>query len=372
MKRFSLPDLGEGLHDAEIVAWHVASGEEVTTGQLLVSVETDKAVVEIPSPVSGRIEKLIGEEGDIVEVGSVLIEFEGAEDEAPPAIVGTIPGPETARAPARTKAGEALNVRAAPAARALAHQLNVDLKRIEGTGPRGTITRADVAATAPSQAATLPPGEPMKGMRRAMSRHMREAHAEVVPATVTVDADVEDWPEDSDAMVRIVRAVAVAAAREPALNCWYNDARQERILCEQVDIGVAVDTADGLIVPVVRDVGHLRAEELATELGRVTAAAQMRELALEDMRGQTITLSNFGAIAGRHAALVVIPPQVAIIGAGRIEPRAVAFRGAPVVRRILPLSLTFDHRAVTGGEATRFLAAMLADLESESKEEIQS
>ena len=351
MAGFNLPDLGEGLHEAEIVAWHVSAGEHVTTGHPLVSVETDKAVVEIPSPQSGRIEKLFGAPGDVIEVGDPLVEFAEAEAADSGTVVGTIPD-----------AARPVGIKAPPAVRALATRLGVTLSSVMPTGPGGTVTRADVEAAAEGDGR---PTEPLRGMRRAMARRMAEAYAEVAPATATGEADVDDWPADTDVTVRLIRAMVAGCKAEPALNVWYDSHAGERHLHDHVDLGIAVDTADGLIVPVLRDVGGRDTADLRRGLAALEAAVEARSVPPAELRGQTITLSNFGSIGGRFASLALLPPQVAILGAGRIAPRVVPYDGAPAIRRILPLSLTFDHRVVTGGEAARFLMAAVAELEKE-------
>jgi pyruvate dehydrogenase E2 component (dihydrolipoamide acetyltransferase) len=359
MRAFRLPDLGEGLEEAEIVAWHVSEGDHVVADQPLVSVETDKAVVEVPSPRSGRIARLHGSPGDIVKVGAPLVEFDDGEARDTGTVVGELE-PGKAKAPAAApRRGPA---RVMPAIRALAAKLGVDLDTVTGTGPDGTITRGDVERAAAGLAMAAEP-EPLRGMRRAMAQRMAAAHAEVAAATVTDEADIDDWAEGEDITIRLVRAIAAAAAAEPSLNAWYNHQAGERRLATRVDVGIAVDTEGGLIVPVLRNVGARNREDLRAGLDRLRADAAARSIPPEELRGATITLSNFGMIGGRFASLVVVPPQVAIIGAGRIEPRVLAREGRPAVRRVLPLSLTFDHRAVTGGEAARFLRALRDDLE---------
>jgi pyruvate dehydrogenase E2 component (dihydrolipoamide acetyltransferase) len=252
-----------------------------------------------------------------------------------------------------------------PAVRALARKLDVDLELVEATGPGGFITRADVERAAKSLSHTGP-AEPLRGLRRAMAQRMTAAHAEVVPASVTDDADIDDWRKGEDATIRLVRAIAAACKAEPALNAWYNAGAGERRLIERVDLGIAVDTGGGLIVPVLRNVAERDASDLRTGLDRMRADAVARSIPPGELRGATITLSNFGMIGGRFASLIVVPPQVAIIGAGRIAQRVVAHLGQLAVRRVLPLSLTFDHRVVTGGEAARFLMALKSDLEQAS------
>jgi 2-oxoisovalerate dehydrogenase E2 component (dihydrolipoyl transacylase) len=363
MRKFMLPDLGEGLEEAEIVTWYVNEGDHVVTDQPLVSVETDKAVVEIPSPSSGRIAHLFGTKGDIVKVGTPLVEFaEGAEQDTGTIVgeLGTGAHPsaaEIASAPPTEQEPQAF-----PAVRALARKLDVALELVEGTGPGGIITRADVERVAKGMSQTGP-SEPLRGMRRAMAQRMTAAHAQIVPATVTDEADIDDWRPGEDVTIRLARAIAAACKAEPALNAWYNSVTGERRLIERVDLGIAVDTEGGLIVPVLRNVAERSVSDLRTGLDRLRADAIARSTPPAELRGATITLSNFGMIGGRFANLVIVPPQTAIVGAGRISQRVVAHRGQPAVRRLLPLSLTFDHRVVMGGEAARFLVALKSDLE---------
>lgn len=365
MRQFLLPDLGEGLEEAEIVAWHVTEGDHVVADQPLVSVETDKAVVEVPSPVSGRIARLFGGKGDLVKVGAPLVEFaEGAEADTG-TVVGELRSTEAKRETPQAPAGEPARgkpVQVLPAVRALARKLDVDLNLVHASGPGGTVTRADVERAAKSLT-EAGPAEALRGMRRAMAQRMAAAHAEVVPASVTEEVDIGGWASGEDATIRLVRAIASACTAQPSLNAWYNAAAGERRLVKRVDIGIAVDTEGGLIVPVLRNVAERDAPDLRAGLDRMRADAAARSIPPDELRGATITLSNFGMIGGRFASLVVVPPQVAIVGAGRIGDRVAVHEGQPAVRRVLPLSLTFDHRVVTGGEAARFLVALKLDLE---------
>ena len=274
MRQFLLPDLGEGLEEAEIVAWHVTEGDHVVADQPLVSVETDKAVVEVPSPQSGRIARLFGAKGDLVKVGAPLVEFA----EGPEADTGTVVG-ELARRSATAQRRErqpsrkrAKPIQVLPAVRALARKLDVDLNLVQASGPDGTITRADVERAAKSLT-EAGPAEPLTGMRRAMAQRMAAAHAEVVPASVTDEADIGDWPAGEDATIRLVRAIAAACKAEPSLNAWYNAAAGERRLVKRIDIGIAVDTEGGLIVPVLRNVAERDARDLRAGLDRMRADA---------------------------------------------------------------------------------------------------
>ena len=363
MRTFALPDLGEGLHEAEIVAWHVSAGDHVVADQPLLAVETDKAVVEIPAPWSGRIARIHGHPGDVVATGAPLVDFDDGARADAGAVVGELPPQQEAGPRGRLPGGRG-GVKATPAVRSLARRLGVDLAAVRPSGPGGVVTAADIERAAATLEDAAPP-EPLRGPRRAMADAMARAHAEIVPATVTDEADVERWPSGTDPTARLVRAVVAGCRAEPALNAWLDARAGERRLHEHVDLGVAVDTPDGLLVPVVRAADTLDPGALQARLGSLIQSARDRTIALGDMRGATITLSNFGPLGGRHASLVVVPPQVAILGAGRIAPGVVAVAGAPVVHRLIPLSLTFDHRGVTGGEAARFLAAVIADLEGE-------
>jgi 2-oxoisovalerate dehydrogenase E2 component (dihydrolipoyl transacylase) len=354
MRQFTLPDLGEGLEEAEIVAWFVNEGDHVTADQPLVSVETDKAVVEVPSPRAGTIAHRFGEKGDLVKVGAPLVEFAEGSDKDAGAIVGEV---AQEAPPVKPDETTARGLQVLPAVRALARKLDVDLNLVQGSGPAGMITRDDVERAARSLA-EAGPAEPLKGMRRTMAQRMTLAHAQVVPTTVSDEVSIEAWSDRTDITIRLVQAIAASCKAEPSLNAWYDSEAGSRRLLSRVDIGLAIDLEGGLIVPVLRNVGERDSADLRAGMERMRADAAARSIPPEELRGATITLSNFGMIAGRFASLVVVPPQVAIIGAGRAEQRVVAEAGQAAVRRILPLSLTFDHRAVTGGEAARFLAAL--------------
>jgi len=359
MSTFVLPDLGEGLQEAELVAWHVGEGDHVVADQPLVSVETEKAVVEVPSPQDGKIARLCVQPGERVKVGGPLVEFE----EGPRTDTGTIVGELSAQPPPVPQAApQAPVVKAAPAVRALAQRLGVDLAQVAASGPGGAVTSADVERAARAQT-SAGPVEPLAGVRRAMAVNMARSHAEIVPATVSDEADIAAWPPRSDVTIRLARAIAAGCAASPGLNAWYDGRTMERRLLKQIDLGLAVDTEDGLFVPVLRNIGGRDAADLRRGIEAMKKDVRARTVPVAELRGQTITLSNFGMFAGHFAALVIVPPQVAILGAGRITERPVVADGKLAAHRILPLSLTFDHRAVTGGEAARFLKAAIEDLE---------
>lgn len=369
MRTFRLPDLGEGLQQAEVSAWHVRENDDVAVDQPLLSVETEKALVEIPSPRAGKIKRLLAKTGDLLPVGGALVEFADGSDERPEAgtVVGRLDSSATpVRDAVATGDGAAApaRVRAAPAVRALAQRLNVDLAIVTPTGPNDTVTAKDVERVS-RILKEVGPLEMLRGVRRAMARSMSQAHAEVAPVTVNDDADLQAWwGGDQLLMLRLIRAIAAGCKVEPALNAWYDGRAVGRRVLESIHLGVAVDTPDGLFVPVLRDIGCRTPEDLLAGLERLRNDVRARTIPPEELRGYTFILSNFGTFGGRYANPIVQPPTVAILGAGRVRDEVVAVHGQPAVHAILPLSLTIDHRAVTGGEATRFLSAVIADLES--------
>lgn len=367
MSVFNLPDLGEGLAEAEIAQWLVRAGDEVSVDTPLVSVETDKAVVDIPSPQAGQIQRLCAQVGDVVRTGEPLLEFaQGKRENVPDSgtVVGTVTTSddriEELATPVNRKDGGA--VKALPAVRALARKLGVDLSVVSPSGPEESVTAEDVNRVA-RRLKELGPLELLRGPRRTMAMKMAQAGAEVVPATLFDDANIHHWPQQSNVNVRLLRAMAAACRSEPSLNAWYDAHSLGRRVLGNIDIAIAVDSKDGLFTPVVRDVAGLSDAELAAEIERLKKQTAGRSIEAQQMRDYTITLSNFGMISGRYAMPVVVPPTVAILGAGRIVERAVVLDDEVVIRRLLPLSLTFDHRAVTGGEAARFMAALLRELE---------
>jgi len=401
MQRFNLPDLGEGLQDAEIVRWHVAVGDRVAVDQPMVAMETAKAVVEVPAPFAGVIAALHGKPGDSIATGAPLVDFEGgaqpgAAAAATPAAAagqraapaGTSQGgvvgqmPETDEVISATPAGSRTGrgrIRAVPAARELARRTNVDIETLSGSGPNGLVTLDDVINAGSAGSGRLPLAtssmrpaadlsetgelEVLRSLRRAMAQSMTLARDNVMECTVFDDADIEGWQQGGDYTVRLLRAIAAGCHAEPGLNAWFDGTHQGRRVFHHIQVGIAVDTPDGLLVPVIRDVGNRDAAQLRAEVNRLKAGARDRTLPPSDLRDFTFMLSNFGVMAGRYATPVVVPPAVAILGAGRISRDVVATdRGIEAHRRI-PLSLTFDHRCVTGGEAVRFLGAVIQDLQ---------
>ncbi len=407
IETFNLPDLGEGLPEAEIVSWHVAEGDMVKADQPMVSVETAKAVVEVPAPYSGRVAKIHAPDGTILPTHKPLVDIdtsgEGAApaaDKAPgkpagqPASEEPAPAEEGGREDSGTVVGKMMasdevvedtaivgrrrrrrggRVKAAPAVRALARELGVELRDCTPTGRHGRVIADDVRAAAgngpvaarpAAPRVQLPPGEPepLRGPRRAMAQSMSAARDLVCECTIFDDADIHDWRPGQDITARLLRAIAAGCRAEPALNGFFDGENMSRQLEERVDIAIAVDTPDGLIVPVIRDVGRKDMAELREDLNAMKKSTRERTVKPEDMRDFTITLSNFGMMAGRYATPVVVPPTIAILGAGGLRHDVVPVMGGIETHRRIPLSLTFDHRCATGGEACRFLAAVIDDL----------
>ena len=464
-KTFLLPDLGEGLPDATIVEWFVKEGDSIRLDEPLVSMETAKAVVEVPSPVSGKVLQLAGGAGDVIVTGKMLAVFEadpnlpqraegqdtghghGGGHAASAAAQAAAPVPPPAATPAAERGDDAGTVvgamqssnavhseqavsvggvKAMPAVRALAKKLGVDLARVRASGTDGAVTLADVKQAAANPSALLPSPQPplrapalapargrsmdcepmvrdqsispreegghgrtpvsasgkpmrtrppgagtaaasgqpeqLKGVRRNMARVMADAHARVVPTTLVDDADLHAWLGRQDITVRLIRAIVAACKSVPALNAWFDGEALAVTRHPHVDVGIAVDTDDGLFVPALRNADMLDARGIREGVNRLRAQVEERSIPASELSGYTISLSNFGMFAGRYATPVVVPPCVAIVGAGKLSHDVVAVIGGIEVHRRLPVSLTFDHRAATGGEAARFLRALLDDM----------
>lgn len=384
MSIFKLPDLGEGLQEAEIREWLVKEGDTVKVDQPLLSVETAKAVVEVPSPQAGKILKLYGKDGDTMEVGKPLVEFEGgapaAAAPAKPAahgreergeirdsgvVVGAMPTGDKVVAEKATSVGTAAGLKVTPAVRALAHRLNVDLTVVTPTGPDGMITQVDVQRVH-KVFTELGPLEKLKGARKAMANTMSQSRDEVMHTTVTDDAVLHAWTGKQDTTMRLIRALVAGVEVEPAVNAWFDHVQIGRRLLKKIHLGMAVDTPEGLFVCVMQDVGNRDEASMRVGLQKMKEDTQNRTVPPDELRGYTITLSNFGKFGGKYATPVIVPPTVAIIAAGKTRDAVVPVNGEIKIAKMLPLSVTFDHRAVTGGEATRFLTAMIKDLEKAS------
>lgn len=369
MTIFNLPDLGEGLLDAEIHAWFVKEGDTVKRDQALVAMETAKAVVEVPAPEDGIIKKCYGEVGSIIKTGAPLIEFEASASQTPnqsSTVVGKLP--ETHDADLRHLEStdiKHLIPKATLQIKRLALSLGIDLNDVTPSGEYGVITLEDVkkhqqSHQKPYQDLELKI-EPLKGVRRQMAKAMVESHQKVVPVTIFDEAIIQTNKPDFDISVQLVQAISHAAREEPSLNAWFNG--QERQLFKHVNLGLAIDSPDGLFVPVIKNADTLAPSDIRAEINRLKDGIMHRSLAPEAFNLASISLSNFGKFSGKFANPVIVPPMVAILAVGRIFESYTPGPNGPTLCKKIPLSLSFDHRAITGGEATRFLGAIMAFLE---------
>lgn len=377
MKIFHLPDLGEGLAEAEIREWYVKEGDVVKVDQPLVSMETAKAVVDVPSPYAGKIVKLHGGKNEVVKTGASFITFElegqAAEKEKDKgSVVGKLETSAQKWDESAVIIGGAKSrtstIKAMPAARVLAGEFNIDLAQVKGTGAQGIITVEDVKKqmnhSAPAAAQRFEgETEALHGVRRVMAQAMVQSHRDIVPVTIIETADISHLPPKIDMTVLLLKAMVAAAKIEPAMNVWFDGQHLEVKKFKEVNIGLALDSPEGLFVPVIKQAEQLSDEALRKQIDHYKEAVKTRSIPPADMQGATITLSNFGTIAGQYATPIIIPPAVAILGCGRSREAVVVKNGEMKAGKVLPLSLTFDHRAATGGEATRFIAAVIQYLQ---------
>lgn len=370
MSIFKLPDLGEGLAEAEIREWYVKEGDEVTTEQPLCSMETAKAVVDVPSPHAGKITKLYGKVGDIIKTGAPLVAFDDAEKKVAAdagTVVGRLESGQTILKESPTgisvQRDASARIKASPAVRALAKELNVDLNSITATGPGGSITMTDVKqALGTKDATTAVTGEALHGARRAMAMFATKTYHNTVPITLMDCVDINEWTANTDITFRIIHAMIQACEKEPSLNAHFYGEQLTRQLFKEINVGIAVDTVEGLYVPVIKNVEQKNQQQIRQEINRFKELAKQGNFSPDDLKGATIVLTNFGAIAGRYANPMLVPPTVAILGVGKSYQECVSNNKQTEFHRILPLSITFDHRAVTGGEAARFLATVIDSL----------
>lgn len=367
MTIFKLPDLGEGLPDAEIHEWFVKVGDWVNTDDPLVAMETAKAVVEVPSPQSGKIATLHGEPGEVIKTGDALVSFETEAARADQGtVVGNLEVSTTVSEDTFTIGSSqthSKSIKATPTIRHLAKKRNVDLNILKGSGEHGLITREDVEQAAHASA-QIPEGfQPLQGVRRAMQHTMLKSHQEVVPVSIFDEADIQNWPANTDITIRIIQAIIAGAKEEPALNAWFDSKHCARKCFSSVHLGLAMDTAEGLFVPVIHQAEEMSDQQLREQINTFKRTVADRSVAKEQLQGASITLSNFGKFSGKFASPIVVPPMVAILAVGRLYEGAVSQSGEVKAHHLLPLSLSFDHRAVTGGEATRFLGAVIASLQ---------
>jgi pyruvate dehydrogenase E2 component (dihydrolipoamide acetyltransferase) len=361
-RAFTLPDLGEGLTEGEVYRWLVTEGQHVREDDPLVEIQTDKATVDIPSPYEGTVLKLLVAEGEVVPVGTelVLIGEPGEELPGPPGPPPATPSDAASRT-ARDDARGRERVSATPLVRKIAQELGVDLSGMTGTGPGGRITEEDVRAAA-GGAPTEGRREKLRGVRRVMAEHMARAHAEVPAVTWVEECDFED--QDLSKLVAVVmKACADALPEFPELNARLEG--DEIVYLDRYDFGLAVQTEQGLVVPVVRGVDARSVDEIHEEAARLADGARQGTLRPEELRGSTFTITSAGKLAGLFQTPIVNHPEVAILSVGRIEPRPVVRDGAIVARRVGTIALSFDHRVIDGARAAAFGLAVIARLQGD-------
>ncbi len=372
---FKLPDLGEGLTEGEIASWLVSEGDEVAEDQPLVEIQTDKTTVEIPSPAAGTVTRILVEEGATVPVGTVLVVIGG--DGAEPADAGDAQ-PRAEDAPQKEAADAATmsprpaptggRVRATPLVRRVADELGVELESVQGTGPQGRITEDDVRAAAAGGAPAAAEGErrePLRGVRRLIAEHLTVSHREVPAVTVVEECDftaLDGARGERSYLPYVLRATVEGLRAVPELNARLEG--DEIVYLERYDLGVAVQTEQGLVVPVLTNADTRGLDELEAEAARLAEAARTGSLKPEELRGSTFTVSSGGKLGGLFATPLVNHPEVGILGVHRIADRPAVRDGKIVVGKIGLLACTFDHRVVDGVRASAFLLEVIGRLEA--------
>lgn len=368
---FALPDLGEGLTEGEVARWLVAEGQEIAEDDPLVEIQTDKATVEIPSPYAGTVLRILVAEGEVVPVGTVLVVVGAAGEEVAAPARGRGEGqPRDKVSQAGAAAGPGApprRVQASPLVRRIAAELGVDLDAVTGSGPGRRITEADVRAAAErggrgaGAAAAEERRLPLRGIRRAIAEHMARAHREVPPVTWVEECDFEAVALER-LVATVVRACALSLREFPELNARFEG--DAIVQLARYDLGVAVQTEQGLVVPVVRGADGKTVEEIDAEVRRLAEGARAGTLRPDDLRGSTFTVTSAGKLAGLFQTPIVNHPEVAILSVGRVAPRPAVREGRVVVRRVGTIAVTFDHRAVDGARAAEFGLDVIARLES--------
>lgn len=427
---FKLPDIGEGLTEGEVVKWLVKEGDAVQSEQPMVEVMTDKATVEITSPRTGRIAKILAQDGQKIPVGSVMVVIEegagggaapaaaaspaAAAAKAQPSPAARPPVPQAAPAVAAPAASAPRRERtlAAPATRKRARELGVDLDSIPASGPHGRLTRADLdafvaggartpasaPAAVPARSAapavpSAPPARvapvappvlaedtrvPLRGLRGKIAEQMLRSKQHAPHFTYVDECDMTEVVRLREAakpaaeargvkltfLPFIMKALVVALRKHPTINALVDDTKGEYVLKRDINVGLATDTDDGLTVPVVKGVDRRSILEIAAEIQRLTEAARARKVALEDLKGGTITITSAGSIGGLLATPILNYPEVGILGVYKVADRPVVRDGQVVVRKMCNLSITLDHRIVDGATAARFMNEMLRLLQA--------
>ena len=388
LREFKFPDVGEGIAEAEIVRWLVKEGDLVKEDQDLLEIETDKALLTLNSPYTGKITKLHGKEGDIIKVGDVLTSVDAAGEDA--TAVETENKKDAGTVVGALGDNEVVEitrpVQATPAVRNLAKQMRVDLTNVKGTGPGGRITKEDVEAAAAKigqqtsdEADAYGSVEkiPLRGIRRTIAKRMAEASKRVAEVTIWEDADITDLEQVRAKEQKVaeekgvkltylpflIKAVIPALRTHPYFNASLDEAAEAIILKRYFNIGIAVDTSDGLIVFVIKNADEKNILELAREIATLAEKARLRKIDLHELKGSTFTVTNYGVVGASYGTPIINYPEVAIVGLGKIEDRPVVRSGQVVIRKIMPLSLAFDHRVIDGVEAGRFLGVVIQHLE---------
>ncbi len=381
-KEFKFADLGEGIAEGEIVKWFVQEGSAVTVDQTLLEIETDKAIVPIPSPFAGTIKAIHGKEGEIIKVGDVLVEF---SDEKLKKDFGSVVGlleeaPEDLEE-ARPDPGVVEKSRAIPSVRVLARSIGVDLNRVKGTGPEGRVRKEDVLAYSSSEVLRPPDSVeriPFRGIRRRAARLVADSVQKIPHVTFMDKADMtrlQEVREQEKTSVEkqglkltylpfIIKSVIAGLKLFPYLNSSLDEGRQEIILKKYYHIGIAVDTPNGLMVFALKNADQKSILEIARELNDLGQKAAARTIDLKDLKGSTFTITNYGVIGGTYGTPIINYPEAAILGVGKIEDQPVVINGEIVIRKIAPLSLAFDHRLIDGADAGRFLNAVIEHMQN--------
>ncbi|MHB8481806.1 MAG: dihydrolipoamide acetyltransferase family protein [Nitrospiria bacterium] len=399
-REFKFADLGEGIAEGEIAKWFVQEGATVETDQILLEVETDKAIVPIPSPYAGKITAIHGKEGDIIKVGDVLVEFSEESRRLPESsgkdqgsVVGRLEeaSEEVAtplEAPMET-APERPRPRAIPSVRVLARSKGIDLNQVAGSGPGGRIRKEDILAYFGGESPlTKPPGGislsepvekiPFKGIRRSAARLVSESARKIPHVTFMDKADmtrlrgvreqekksVEKQGLKLTYLPFIIKSVIAGLKLYPYLNSSLDEDRQEVLLKKYYHIGIAVDTPNGLMVFALKNADQKSILEIAKELNELGQKAASRTIDLKDLKGSTFTITNYGVIGGTYGTPIINYPEAAILGIGKIEDQPVVINGEIIIRKIAPLSLAFDHRLIDGADAGRFLNAVIDHIQN--------
>jgi 2-oxoisovalerate dehydrogenase E2 component (dihydrolipoyl transacylase) len=391
---FKMPDLGEGTVEAEIIAWHTAPGATVAEDQIIVEVMTDKAAVEVPAPVGGKVISITGAPGDKVAVGSPLIVFETGAPAVTPAgatAASTAPASVPTPKPPTPIAAPAGRIMTSPANRRRAREAGIDLAAVVGSGPGGRIVREDLASAA-SASGPVPAFPAARsgsdvsaktseikviGVRRLIAERMSEAKRNIPHFSYVEEIDVTELEalrqhlnskhsrgEPSFTYLPLVIAALVRTLESfPQCNVLYDAARGVLVRHRSVHVGVATQTPEGLKVPVVRHAEKLTLPALAAEIRRVTERARANQAAREELVGSTITVTSLGKLGGIASTPIINAPEVAIIGLNKAVERPVVHQGAVAVRRIMNLSSSFDHRFVDGYDAAAMIQALKELLE---------